>query len=291
MESNNLGTGAQVQVVSGSGEVTTFNEVRPGIYHTDTAALVGIVGESYTLQVQLGNGESYISSTETIPDPVRVDEPRVEFLEVRGIGDDRIPFVQYGHNLYASLENTSRDHFVKVVASGWWRVEVAYGLCGGFDGTGGPAGPTICWARRNPISPQINLATNQGLSGSQYEILAENIPLDFRAKYIADVSANAMSPEAFSYWQRAKTQLDRGGGIFDVPFVAVVGNIRNVNDPSESVLGYFHAYAKTTTRLCFDRVDAPVPESIPGVQCFVTCVDHWRPAVFELPFDQEEICL
>ncbi|MDW3195947.1 MAG: DUF4249 domain-containing protein [Cytophagales bacterium] len=288
---NTLGVNAQVQIVSGADEITHLNEISPGLYRTDTAALLGQVGESYTLRIQLANGESYTSTMETIPQPVNISQGRAEALETRGVSDDRIPFVEYSHNVYAKLENTSENHFVRVTAAGWARVQVDYPLCGGFDGgSTGPPGPQICWSRRNPITSQVNTVTNQAVTGSEYEVLADNVPFDFRDAYVADLFANAMSPEAFAYWELAKLQIERAGGLFDPPFAPVVGNIRNVNDPDEVVLGYFHAYARTSTRVCFDRAGTPAFVNIPILDCLTTCTQFFRPAVFELPFDLEDSC-
>lgn len=291
VEENTLGLDAQVQIVSGTDEIFHLNEVFPGVYRTDTAALIGTVGESYTLRIQLANGESYTSTAETIPEPVNVSQGRAELVENRGITDDRIPFVEYSHNVFAQLDNTEEDHFVRVVAAGWARAQIDYPLCGGFTGNAnGPAGPTICWSRRNPITSQINTVTNQAVTGSKYEIIADNVPFDFRDAYVADVFANAMSPEAFAYWELAKTQINRAGGVFDPPFAPVVGNIRNVNRPEEVVLGYFHAYAQTSTRVCFDRAGTPGFINIPIIDCLNTCTQFYRPAVFELPFDLDDSC-
>ncbi len=291
VEVNTLGVNAQVQITNSANEITHLREVSPGLYRTDTAALQGRVGEAYTLNIQLANGETYTSTTETIPQPVNVSQGRAEAVEVRGLTDDRIPFVEFSHNVFAQLENTEEDHFVRVVTAGWARVQIDYPLCGGFDGSSnGPAGSTICWSRRNPVNSTINTVTNQVVSGSKYEVLADNVPFDFRDAYVADVFANAMSPTAFAYWELAKTQISRAGGLFDPPFAPVVGNIRNVNDPDEVVLGYFHAYAQTSTRVCFDRAGIPGFVNVPIIDCLNTCTNFYRPAVFELPFDLEETC-
>lgn len=290
VEINTLGVNAQIQIISSDDEIIHLRELSPGLYRTDTAALIGRVGASYRLDIQLANGESYTSSMETIPEPVNISNARAEFVEFRGISDDRIPFVNYSHNIFTQLENTSENHFVRVVAAGWARVQIGYPLCGGFGGGGGPAGVPVCWSRRNPITRQISTFTNQGLTGSTYEVLADNVPVDFRDEYVADVFANAMSPEAFNYWEVAKSQIDRAEGIFDPPFAPVVGNIQNVNDPDEVILGYFHAYAKTSTRVCFNRERVPVFTTIPIIDCNNTCLNFFSPAVVELPFNREEFC-
>lgn len=291
VEVNTLGINAQVQIINGADETTHLQELLPGVYRTDTASLIGRVGESYTLRIQLANGESYTSTAETIPQPVNVGQGRAEAVEFRGVSDDRIPFVEYSHNVFAQLDNTEEDHFVRLVTAGWARVQVDYPLCGGFTGDIiAPAGPPVCWSRRNPVTRQIYTVTNQGISGSKYEVLAENVPFDFRDAFVADVFANAMSSEAFAYWELAKAQINRAGGVFDPPFAPVVGNIRNVNDPEEVVLGYFHAYAQTFTRVCFDRAGVPGFVNVPIIDCLRTCTEFYRPAVFELPFDLDETC-
>ncbi len=292
VEVNALGSNAQIQIVSGSEEIIHLQEVSSGVYRSDSAALTGMVGESYTLRIQLANGESYVSSTETIPEPVNIGESRVDLVENRGEDDDRVPFVQYSHNIFTTLENTAEDHFVRVVTSGWARVQVGYPLCGGFGGgDSGPAGLPVCWARRNPITREITTITNQGLAReSKYEVLAGNLIADTRDKLVAEVSANAMSSTAFNFWEIAKVQTQSTGGIFDPPFAPIVGNIRNVNDPDEVVLGYFHAYAKTTTRVCVDRQFIPIDVEIPIIDCNNTCIRFYSPATFELPFDESEVC-
>ena len=100
-----------------------------------------------------------------------------------------------------------------------------------------------------------------------------------------------MSLEAFAYWEQARVQLARGGGVFDPPFAPVVGNIRNVNDPSEVVLGYFHAYSQTMSRYCYGREGLAGAFEIPIFPNGSTtlCTDYYAPAVFELPFD-DGIC-
>lgn len=290
VEPNALGQGADVRIATGNGQVVNLREIIPGKYITAFGELRGAVGESYTLMIDLQNGSSYQSTEVTMPEPVNVAEGRAELNEQRGETDDGIPFVAYSHDVMAQLENTEVDHFVRIESRGWANLRVDYPLCGGFDGSGGPAGDLTCWALRDPIQRDIVTVSNVGLSGVNYEVPVVNIPVDFRANYITEVIVNAMSIEAFRYWEVAKGQLNRGGGIFDPPFAPVVGNIQNVDDPQEVVLGYFHAYSQTMTRVCFSRGGVPGTFPVPVIACDLTCTDVYAPAVFELPFDDEDFC-
>lgn len=280
---NTLGPGAIVTIADNSGKTVLLEEVIPGLYATVSDPLVGVIGESYILNILLSDGRSYTSELVTIPEPVPFGETRDESIENRGLTDDGTPFVSYSNDIFTELENTADEHFVRIETRGWANVRVDYQLTA--------AGPLSCWQIRDPVSREVALANNAGLSGDIYEIEVTNVPVDIRANYIIDIYANAMSREAFVFWAEAQRQLERGGGVFDPPFAPVVGNIRNVNDPEEVVLGYFHAYAQTMTRYCFSRLGVPGNFEVPILDPTVLCTDFYAPAVFELPFDDDNLCL
>lgn len=280
---NTLGAGARVSITTGSGEVFLLEEPIPGLYATLSDPLRGRPGESYQLNIETGNGRMYESTIEILPNPVSVGLTREEFIEARGTTDNGTPFVSYSHDVFTELENTSDQHFVRFETTGWENVLVDYEL--------EPAGPLDCWQFQNPINRDVILATNTGISGGTYETKVANVPIQFRTSYVVEVVANSMTGEAFAFWSEAKRQLNRGGGIFDPPFAPVVGNIRNVNDPNEVVLGYFHAYSQEMTRYCYSRDGLPVTFEIPIfiVGDMTLCTEYYAPALFELPFD-DEIC-
>ncbi|MDW3195944.1 MAG: DUF4249 domain-containing protein [Cytophagales bacterium] len=280
---NTLGGGARVTISTGSGEIFLLEEAIPGVYATLSESVRGVVGESYQLNIESGDGRMYESTMETLPNPVSIGLTQEELIETRGTTDDGTPFVSYFHDVFTALENTLDQHFVRFETTGWEKVLVDYELV--------PAGPLDCWQFQNPINRDVILATNAGISGNTYETKVANVPIQFRTNYVVEVVANSMTSEAFAYWSEAKRQLNRGGGIFDPPFAPVIGNIRNVNDPTEAVLGYFHAYSQDMTRYCYSRDGIPVQFEIPVFPIGVTtlCTEHYAPALFELPFD-EGVC-
>ncbi len=280
---NILGVGAMVTIADNSGNVVLLDEVFPGLYATVSDSLRGVTGETYTLNVFLQDGRSYASESVTIPMPVQFGETRDVPIERRGFTDERIPFVSYSNDIFTELTNTTDEHFVRIETRGWANVRVDYDLVA--------PGPLSCWQIRDPVNREITLATNTGINRDTYEIEVTNVPVDSRMNYIIDIYANAMSREAFGFWSDAQRQLGRGGGVFDPPFAPVVGNIRNVDDPEEVVLGYFHAYSRTMTRHCFSREGIPGNFEIPILPPNVLCTDFYAPAVFELPFDDDGLCL
>lgn len=287
---NTLGRNAQVTITAmESDQVYVLNEVFPGRYETIPGELRGIVGHSYRLDIQLANGETYASDAVTIPEPVAIFDTEVVLIENRGTLDNGAPFVQYSHEVFVDIENTEEQHYVRIESQGWAQLLVDYGLCDEILGGFGIPGDLSCWQFRETIESNINTATNGGVNSDIYRVSGVVIPFDFRAGYVAEIFVNSMSLEAFTYWQSALTQIQRNGGIFDPPFPPVVGNVTNRNDDSAPVLGYFHAYAQSFGRTCFERTGIPGMLEIPILDCMTTCEDFWAPAVFDLPFD-DAIC-
>lgn len=281
--SNSLGVGATVRIISGKGDIFVLEEPLPGLYATTSTPLTGRVGESYQLEIQIWDGRMYESTMETMPNPVSIGLTREEFIENRETTDEGTSFVSYSHDVFTELENTSDQHFVRLETIGWENLQVDYELV--------PAGPQFCWQVQNPINREIILASNTGIAGSAYETKIANVPVQSRLNYVVEVFAKSMSREAFAYWSEAQRQLNRGGGIFDPPFAPVIGNIRNIDDPNEVVLGYFHAYSQTMSRYCYRREGLAGVFEIPIFPNGSTtlCTDYYAPAVFEMPFD-DGIC-
>lgn len=286
---NTLGRNAEVSITTGNGRKIQLTEAFPGRYETGIGELSGEVGQSYKLDILLENGSSYTSDEVTIPEPITILDTRTELFENRSQIDNGTPVVSYSHEVFVSLGNSNEDQFVLIESTGWAQLLVDYGLCEPVFGGPGIPGELKCWQFRDVIRSDINTVTNIGLSGDSYEVLAVSVPFDFRNPYVAELYVNSMSLEAFTYLESARAQLNRGGGVFDPPFAPLVGNISNLDDPTETVLGYFHAYAQSFTRVCFDRSGIPGQLNIPILDCFTTCEEFWAPAFFELPFG-DEIC-
>jgi hypothetical protein len=59
-------------------------------------------------------------------------------------------------------------------------------------------------------------------------------------KYSLLVSQHSLTYHAFLYWEKMKAQAGDTGGLFETQPSSSRGNIYNVNDPEEKVLGFFY---------------------------------------------------
>jgi hypothetical protein len=76
---------------------------------------------------------------------------------------------------------------------------------------------------------------------------------------------SSLTPEAYEYWRKVNVVANQVGSIFDTPPAEITGNVRNVNQPSETVLGYVQA-----SNQIFDRMFL-TPSSLPFPLLMSTC--------------------
>lgn len=89
----------------------------------------------------------------------------------------------------------------------------------------------------------------------------------FTEKYSVLVKQYALTKEAFSFWDNLRKNTESLGTIFDAQPSQLIGNIRNINDPNEKVLGYISAGSIQTRRIFIDRTQLPDVVVSPSLKC------------------------
>lgn len=90
--------------------------------------------------------------------------------------------------------------------------------------------------------PITTIPSNSEKLGERYSIL---------------VKQYALSKEAYEFWQNLKKNTESLGSIFDVQPSQLTGNIRNLNDVNEPVIGYVSVGTVATKRLYVNKADVP----------------------------------
>ncbi len=291
--SNTLGQNATVFLVH-EDQSYAYEEVQPGNYFLAPELFQGQVGETYHINITTDNKRTYESDKVTIPEPVEITSTRTALVELISETDDGTPFTEYHHDVFIEFANDSKDQFIKIDNRGMAEVFVDYKLteCGlNTELPRGPAAGLNCWSFRDPISRDIQLTNNIGLIKTEnYEAMGVRVPFQYRARYVTTLTANNMSINSFNFWRNVERQLRNSGGPFDPPTIPLPGNVQNMEDSDEIVLGYFHAYGTSIAHTCFDRHDVPENAEIPIVPppCLITCEEFWAPATFEDPDGLEQ---
>jgi hypothetical protein len=94
-------------------------------------------------------------------------------------------------------------------------------------------------------------------------------------QYSLLVTQHALTEAAYTYWDQLRINSSEGGGLYEQQPLAIRGNMKNLTDPGQDVLGFFSAASINTKRLFVqdvpglvvnydDHCDGPQPIGIFG---------------------------
>lgn len=124
---------------------------------------------------------------------------------------------------------------------------------------------TECWDIFHNATLNLfdDLYSNGGLIAGRK---VAQIPYYQRTPCLVDIRQTSLTREAYQYYRLFEEQTQNAGGLAATPPTALVGNVRNVTDNGETLVGYFTASAVSVTHYWLDRKDArgiPLGENDP----------------------------
>ncbi|MCG8579530.1 MAG: DUF4249 domain-containing protein, partial [Bacteroidales bacterium] len=72
-------------------------------------------------------------------------------------------------------------------------------------------------------------------------------------RYSVNIKQLTISKQEYEFWNKLKISTEDIGDVFGVQPFSITGNIKNINDGKEPVLGYFQTGSVTSERLFIDR--------------------------------------
>jgi hypothetical protein len=111
------------------------------------------------------------------------------------------------------------------------------------------------------VSTSIGLGTSVQLSSdvirrAPVTSLASTDP-KIGIRYSIQLSQYALTPDAYTYWTLLKTNTENLGSIFDAQPSASIGNIHNIANAAEPVIGYVSAGTVSKLRIFIDKSQLP----------------------------------
>ncbi len=279
-------TGAQVSIEVQNGGTETLIETRDGVYETST--LQGEIGKSYRLNINTG-GQTYQSTWETIyPSPV-IDSV---YYQIRTIGttdvDEDEDVVQF---FVDSRGPDDGPRYFRYEMEEVWKIGVFWPSFSDYIGNDQVVRTTnprhTCWKYWEPSG--INIATTVGLKSnvlSKHKIAFVGKEEErFTRRYSILVKQFALEEKEYLFWKNLKESNEDLGSIFDKQPARVLGNLTNVTNPDENVLGYFSASGVQEERVYVKAADVtPSLRRRP----FCNPMDTLKKADFEELEDYEE---
>ena len=126
-----------------------------------------------------------------------------------------------------------------------------------------PAGEQnyYCWSIIN--STNIFLGSTKKFSEDRINFPIMFIPkgsIKVSIKYTLFVRQQALTEESFLYWQQLQKTTENIGGLFDPLPSRVVGNVHNVADSTEPVMGYITGGSITSQRFWISTTQLPTDQ-------------------------------
>lgn len=248
---------SEVLIIDEAGNQLELETRRQGFYYLtildDHPFFKVETGKKYKIRVSGLRNKIFESNWEKllpvpIPEKLRTDNVSTEVTDRFGIV--RV-FNELGYFIDTPLKAPNATQNSRLL----WELEGLFkltdtpsvGKC--FDGEA-PA-PKACYIRDSPIQ---NYVTFDGTKSSadrldNYLVEAINFTGNLAEGYYITILQQSLTESAYDYWSQVATAVNRTGDLFQQPTGLVSNNLQNIEDPSESVFGYFYATEERPIRL------------------------------------------
>jgi hypothetical protein len=255
-------SGADILLLSADNEQYELYESDAGIY-TSFSVINPRAGKDYKLQIRTSDGRQYESEFVTMRITPPIDSVTFAFEEKPSAG-------LKGMQVYVNSHDPSNNswYYRWEWEEHWIFRTPFYSSIFWENGEVVQQEENIntCWL--NGHSDNVYIGTTKNLSKdivSKYPLHYVTTESDrLSNKYSLNVKQYSLSEESYNYWKELEKSTENLGTLFDPQPSTVQGNIYNINDETEVVLGYFDAASVEEKRVFISRGDLP-PTSLPNV--------------------------
>jgi hypothetical protein len=254
--------GCQIVIIDDQGNTFNLNQSDAGVYLIWMNSADLVAGRSYKIRVQTPDGQVLESAFDKMPNGP--DDIGDIYTVVENTPTNDPDYNIYGAQFYldfSAAEDDSRYYRWKLTET--WEYHTQYPIEFYYDGTVHQVSPPdtsqkYCW-KTQLVEDVFTLSTVH---------LTENalngIPLNFiysssnrlEVLYSLLIEQSALSEDAFNFWDKLRVNSLQDGGLYTTQPLAIKGNIENLSNPENEVLGFFQASSLTTKRIFVE----PLPD-------------------------------
>jgi hypothetical protein len=229
--------GAYIEVFDDENVKTIF---RPspdiiGLYKPENVNFTGVSGKKYGVTIRLNDGKEYKSPLQLMPVSVPIDKLNATFID------------KGNHGLKIDLDFTDQKNVVNYYR---WKGSGIYQKQS--KGIPIPFSSSVCcdrcWVLKEDNS--VNVFSDVVIDGGKIK----SRPVIFTPFYLIgknfiEIQQLVISREAYQFWIKYDEQIKRLGTIFDTLPAPIFGNVANIKDEKDIMLGYFEVAAISTKRI------------------------------------------
>lgn len=264
---------ASLSISSSTGDIYSFHQIASDSTYISDIPFKAEQGKSYQLKITTPDGKEYISTNEETPQEINIDniyatnytnELGIEGIEVyanvSGNGSNTI-YTRYEYEeTYKIVTPYTLIYDVNLTNVA---LNCQVGTCGTYcydiniTGVDNPQLHKICYSTQS--SNELLLAT----SSEQSANAVTGVPIKFIAKddysiserYSILVKAYSESYDAYQYYRLTQKISGEGQSFSPTQPGFIYGNISNVSNANEQVVGYFNIVTVKKKRIFFDHSD------------------------------------
>lgn len=268
--------GTQASIVSSSGLETKLIAVGTNGGFLPPPAFRINVNEKYTLKFTLGSGESYVSTLQQILPTPPIDKIYDVFNPKSRLSNDGKTQLS-ANEIYLDFQDTPNQknnylwrytHYERLPYCITCEANSLYSTSKESCVKNAQA-----FARNPPYDYQCRGACYSILPSRTVNILSDiasdgrlikgkliaKIPMYGNYGCLVVIDQMSISTEFFDFNKVLESQSQTTGGLADTPAAAIVGNIRNINNSEDRVVGYFGLADLKRKRYWVDRATAQAP--------------------------------
>ncbi len=277
---------AIVSIISGNGSIELLEETEPGKYIT-SEGYKGAIGESYSLKIELANGDIYESTPEVMPEATQINELLLAFEERERLTSNNTILPVKGLSVNVRSVVRDKNELIRLRYTTIHEISSnpeLFELNGPSPGTKipspkecsgyiynfedeilqqiGPCTCCICYVENNSTTTQIR--DNRLLESGQTFLteldFIEDVNGPFESRFYIEVQQLGLTENAYNFWQSISIQ-ETNGTLFNQTPGKLPTNIKAVNNPSKEVLGYFNVSSMDVKSKFILPQDVPFPVS------------------------------
>jgi hypothetical protein len=247
----------RVQLSDDLGNHWDLAEKKTGTYVTDSTVFRGEVGSTYTLRIAPNRYGNFVYESEPV---TMLPVPPIDTLyyekiilrdsiEVYPKGVDACRIYLDTHDPSNACKYYRWDFKETWVLLLLWPVENAK-----------------CWvsAPSSSILVKSTAAYSESVVRGMPVHYIDNTTDRLSRRYSILVNQYSLNEEEFQFWDRLQHITDQSGGLYDVVPTSIPGNMHNLDNPDEDVIGYFSVSAVQSKRLFVPNDFGGLVDQYPG---------------------------
>ena len=251
----------EVRVFDDRGNTFQYTEYAPGNYRCWIDKQYLEPGTRYKVEVMTKQGRVYQSADDLMNTCPDIDTVYYEVSEEAPLNYLLSPYpgLQF---LIDTRESPGAVSNLRWVLEETWEYHSTYALGDYYDGKIHYIEPdyysdslAYCW-RSGSIRGIFTMSTRNFTSNKitrGYLNFVSNQTDRLSVKYSLLVKQYSLSDSAYEYWSRMQRLIQEAGGLYETQPIQIAGNMRNLNDAEETVLGIFWASAVKEKRIFYKR--------------------------------------